>query len=231
MTIRTPSLWGWVRNTIAWIVKTVLGDPMASKVVLSEKVRSVEEFWKLTVERDEYVKLIYKTIWDEHNLDGIICPVIATPALPHTAVSFVGGIANSTILYNIVDSPVGVIPVTRVNPSLDNLTPEWTNHSIGSGHGSSLFEGLLYKGEKAIYDAKKMEGLPVGIQIVGRRWEEEKVIGMMKVVEEALKTMRKLELEGVDSVKSNINENLKDVDNGYTRVSKSLGHVHGNASL
>jgi Asp-tRNA(Asn)/Glu-tRNA(Gln) amidotransferase A subunit family amidase len=37
-----------------------------------------------------------------------------------------------------------------------------------------------------LYDADKMHGLPVGVQVVGRRLEEEKVIAVMKRVEDAL---------------------------------------------
>lgn len=37
-----------------------------------------------------------------------------------------------------------------------------------------------------IYDVEKMKGLPVGVQVVGRKWEEEKVVGMMRVVDRAL---------------------------------------------
>lgn len=37
-----------------------------------------------------------------------------------------------------------------------------------------------------LYDAQKMEGLPVGVQVVGRRFEEEAVLAGMRVVEEAL---------------------------------------------
>lgn len=39
----------------------------------------------------------------------------------------------------------------------------------------------------AVYDADKMHGLPLGVQIVGRRLEEEKVLEGMKVIEEALR--------------------------------------------
>ncbi len=37
------------------------------------------------------------------------------------------------------------------------------------------------------YDAKKMKGLPCAVQIVGRRLTEEKTLGFMQVVEDALK--------------------------------------------
>lgn len=36
------------------------------------------------------------------------------------------------------------------------------------------------------YDAEAMHGLPIAVQIVGRRLEEEKVLSIMERVEEAL---------------------------------------------
>lgn len=48
-----------------------------------------------------------------------------------------------------------------------------------------MLENRLY-GKWGAYDAVKMSGLPVGIQLVGRKWQEEKVIEMMKVVDDAL---------------------------------------------
>ena len=94
--------------------------------------------------------------------------------------------ASASLMYNVVDSPVGTVPVTRVDPVVDELTEEWTNFNVGTGHGSCVLEDMLYKGEKRVYNAKKMAGLPVGVQIIGRKWEEEKVVEMMKVVDRAL---------------------------------------------
>jgi len=94
-------------------------------------------------------------------------------------------LVSSTVLYNIVDSPVGVIPVTRVDPKLDALTEEWTVRGEGKGQGSSQVEARLYNRD-GIYDVEAMAGLPIGVQIAGKSWEEEKVIEMMKVVDGAL---------------------------------------------
>ena len=91
--------------------------------------------------------------------------------------------AAATILYNIVESPVGTIPVTRVDASKDELTEEWIK---GPGHGSKLIEREAFEGKRPVYDPKKMANIPVGVQIVGKRWEEEKVIAMMHVVDQAL---------------------------------------------
>ena len=92
-------------------------------------------------------------------------------------------LAAGTILYNVIDSPVGVIPVTRVDPTRDALTDEWTK---GPGLGSKIIEDDLYRGKKPAYNPEAMKGLPVGIQVVGKSWEDEKVIAMMHVVDKAL---------------------------------------------
>jgi hypothetical protein len=81
----------------------------------------------------------------------------------------------STVLYNIVDSPVGSIPVTRVE-KLDALTEEWTVRGEGKGQGSSQVDARLY-GKGDVYDVEAMAGLPVGVQIASKSWEEEKVRG------------------------------------------------------
>lgn len=100
--------------------------------------------------------------------------------------TYIASLACHSFLYNLIDHPVGTIPVTRVDPVKDKLTEEWTEYSVGGGHGSPVLEGMLYKGDKAIYNADKMACLPIGVQVVGKKWEEEKVIAMMKVVDHAL---------------------------------------------
>lgn len=46
--------------------------------------------------------------------------------------------------------------------------------------------GVVGKGVYGVYDAEAMHGLPVGVQVIGRRFEEERVLQAMKVVEHAL---------------------------------------------
>lgn len=79
---------------------------------------------------------------------------------------------------------MGVVPVTRVDKSKDALTKEW--HETGGPKGSPFVFGKAYEGKTPAYDAVAMHGIPVGIQVVGRAWEDEKVIEMMKVVDNAL---------------------------------------------
>ncbi|KAI0731186.1 amidase signature enzyme [Earliella scabrosa] len=187
-----PWLYGWVRNSVAWVVGRFLKDAKLAGTVRAASAQSVHEFHKLVQQRDEYVRMFYREVWDKHGLDGIIAPVLAIPALPHGSCQYLSGLACATLLYNVVDSPVGTVPVTRVRRT-DAATTEWTDPRVGPGHGSPVVEGLLYGkadergiGRGGFYDADKMAGLPVGVQVVGRRWEEEKVVEMMKVLDRAL---------------------------------------------
>jgi hypothetical protein len=67
------------------------------------------------------------------------------------------------------------MPITRVDRKLDVLSPTFRPRN--------KVEADAYKG----YDADDMHGLPVSMQIVGRRLEEEKVLDGMKLIEGLLK--------------------------------------------
>ncbi|KAI0314594.1 amidase signature domain-containing protein [Amylostereum chailletii] len=175
-----PRLPGFVRSVAGCLIRTFM-DPIFGSLVGHSRTKTVREFYDYAEEKNEFEKRWRCEVWGNHDIDAIIAPVQATPALPHGACNELSPLAAATILYNVVDSPVGIIPVTRVDPIQDQITEEWV---IEPGHGSTVVEGMLYG--KKIYDPVKMKGLPVSVQIVGQPWEEEKVIGMMHVVDKAL---------------------------------------------
>lgn len=100
--------------------------------------------------------------------------------------------------------PVGVLPVTHVDPKRDALTPEWRVGNPSSCNAPSLeraiydgggpFASPSHRGGK-VYDEQEMAGLPVGVQVVLPRWQEEKCLACMRVVEGALGKRRE-EKEG-----------------------------------
>jgi hypothetical protein len=81
------------------------------------------------------------------------------------------------------------MPVTKVNRFLDQLPPDFNIKKLnGVARGAYMY-----------YDAIKMEGLPVGVQVVGKRLEEEKVLVCMERCEDALaKSGEKYELLEVE---------------------------------
>jgi fatty acid amide hydrolase len=75
------------------------------------------------------------------------------------------------MLWNIAQLPAGVVPVSRVRPDeTERANPR----------------GLLEK-LAAQVDARSA-GLPVGAQIVGRPWADERVLAAMIALEEEVRT-------------------------------------------
>ena len=68
------------------------------------------------------------------------------------------------------------MPITHVDRALDNLPK--TFHS-GKLNG-------IARGAYSHYNAEKMHGLPIAIQVVGQRLQEEKVLAVMERIERAL---------------------------------------------
>lgn len=77
---------------------------------------------------------------------------------------------------NQLDYTCGIIPITHVDQAKDQL-PSTFRFQDSNG---------VAKGAYKHYDADKMHGLPVGVQVVGQRLEEEKVLAIMQRIEDAL---------------------------------------------
>lgn len=137
-------------------------------------------YW--TGQRDSYTAQFRRAAWQDNNFDFLICPPQAVPALEHRRTKDLSPLAIGTILFNIVDSTAGVLPVTRVDPVRDAVPDNF----LAGSTGSWILEKKVYGGTDPAYDAKKMAGMPVGVQVVGRQFEEEKVLAMMKIVEGAV---------------------------------------------
>lgn len=68
------------------------------------------------------------------------------------------------------------MPITHVDKAADQLP---------AGFNIKKLNGVA-QGAYKLYDATAMHGLPVGVQVVGQRLEEEKVLAIMQRIEDAL---------------------------------------------
>ena len=162
-----PSLYSWVRNTGAWIVRNFVGDTLFADTFARSKHSTVGEYWSYNSQKNQMIAEFYEEVWEKYQFDAIIAPGMPSPALPHGGTTRLSPLANSTFYYNLVDSPVGIIPVTRVDATKDALPSDW--HTTSRGLGSLILNELVYGGAagvNGIYDVKKMEGLPVGMCIL-----------------------------------------------------------------
>jgi Asp-tRNA(Asn)/Glu-tRNA(Gln) amidotransferase A subunit family amidase len=165
------------------VIRNLVGDPkFASAFELSHK-KSVHQYYNYVAEKLAFEQQTREALWGgDLPIDAVLAPVQAVPALPHGGCDRLSPLACATSIWNVVDSPVGVVPVTRVDPALDELSDEWR---AGPGNGSKLLEKEVY-GPNGAYNPFAMKGLPVGVQVIGRPWEEEKVLAMMGVIDAAL---------------------------------------------
>jgi len=68
------------------------------------------------------------------------------------------------------------MPITHVDRDVDQLPKDFSLKKLN---------GVAYGAYKH-YDATAMHGLPVAVQVVGQRLEEEKVLAIMQRIEDAL---------------------------------------------
>ncbi|XP_053325975.1 vitamin D3 hydroxylase-associated protein-like [Spea bombifrons] len=166
--VSTYALPSCLKSLLSFIVKPVF--PRLAKVLENTKeTRSVKTLWKHHTAVEEYRQEFIAT-WKKLGLDAVLCPILG-PAL---TVGYPGKLSSAvsyTILYNVVDFPVGVVPVTTVTQEDEEDLKNY------DGHYKDFWDKLL---KKAVSDGV---GLPVAVQCVALPWQEEQCLRLMKEVE------------------------------------------------
>ncbi|KAF2455595.1 fatty-acid amide hydrolase [Lineolata rhizophorae] len=129
------------------------------------------DMWQLHQERTELCKL-YLDQWNAvGGLDAILCPTTPFASVANGKFKHVGYTGVFNILdYSAVSFPCG----TTADKSVD--TPH-TEHDLMSDIDGEI---------QSDYDPEAVHGMPVNLQLVARRLEEEKVLAMTKMVLDAL---------------------------------------------
>lgn len=164
-------------------VRHIRRDPIWAGLLRGMHAKTALENWKLVAKREAF-KAVWFEWWSQLNamggedgeMDVLLTPPNATPAVPHGGMYDAVASCGYTFLFNLLDYTCGIIPVTHVDPAKDALS---TGFSLKKLNG-------VAQGAYKLYDAQKMAGLPVAIQVVGRRLEEEKVLAVMQRIENAL---------------------------------------------
>lgn len=125
--------------------------------------------------RDEY-RAAYARAWnatseaDGKEVDVILCPASYGAATPHEQSKYWGYTAH----WNLLDYPGAVFPVTTVDSSKDIKDVDYEPKNDQ--------DRFIYN----MYDANIFEGAPVGLQLIGRRLQEEKVLAALEEIDRAL---------------------------------------------
>ncbi|KAL2212723.1 amidase [Sarocladium strictum] len=166
------------------------GEPMIPHVqalVDSSKPISVYEYWQLNRQRTA-AQLAYNKKWnDTANAEGRCVDVIISPVLPHTAVPHRSACwTGYSKIWNFLDYAALAVPFSSVGDSR-NVDKNY-ELSLGIEEARRRFKehqprNAMDKQNQQTYDSVLLDGLPVGVQIIGRRFEEEKVLGVAKVLD------------------------------------------------
>lgn len=162
------------RPLTEWIIKE---NPCVKRL-------KMKELWYWLEEREAY-RSEYAKVWndtattkDEETgelggmVDAIICPVGPSVATRHNTAKY----WSYTSQWNLLDYPALSFPVCKVEKGVDS----------SSEQRRSKFFGDLDKENWKLWDPDTFTGMPVSLQIVGRRMDDEKIIGILEYMIERI---------------------------------------------
>ncbi|PHH66318.1 hypothetical protein CDD81_7911 [Ophiocordyceps australis] len=152
--------------------------PSAKRLLTSPQVkeRTMHELWKLNLARDQY-RCEYLKKWADtasksssnRPMDILICPAATTSGTPHDYKPWWGYSA----IWNLLDYCGGIIPVGSV------LEADAYPHDYKPVNDLDRENVLLYKGNNYL-------GMPIGIQLIAKPYEDEKLVGAMDIVDKVV---------------------------------------------
>ena len=163
---------GWVKRGYFKFMATYIKNNSRTCVTLNAfRQMSPDLFIHFLRRRQEFVQEIAQK-WQQEGLTAILGPI-----LPHCA--YKASTLNEhpleisteySDMWNVTGFPAGILPVTRVMPYEQNFTD----------HHTDMVTEVLHS------DTKGSADMPVCLQLVGYAFDDEKVLGIMKVLEERL---------------------------------------------
>lgn len=160
-----------VRRALARTLRS-LGQERAAWFLRQVGEKGVDDLWRITKAARDY-RLVLLDAMERARVDILLCPPHATPAVPHqkSAQFTLGG--SYSMLYNLLQFPAGVLPVSLVRPTETDRPTENVNAR------GDRFDQIAHAVDAA------SAGLPVGVQVAGRPYADEEVLAVMLALEEA----------------------------------------------
>lgn len=166
----------WLKGLLSFLLKPLL--PRLSAFLCSMKPRSAAKLWKLHHEIEVYQQSVIDQ-WRLMNLDVLLTPMLG-PALDLNTPGRATGAISYTVLYNCLDFPAGVVPVTTVT------TEDAAQMEHYRGYFGDMWDKILKEG------MKNSVGLPVAVQCVALPWQEELCLRFMREVEQLMTPEKQL---------------------------------------
>ncbi|KAI9375110.1 amidase signature domain-containing protein [Aspergillus egyptiacus] len=151
------------------------GEPFRPEMKAYEEATElgVYEMWQLQLARNNLCKS-YLDRWNEADIDAVLCPTTPYSTVENGKFAYVG----YTGVFNVLDYPAVSFPCgVKTDKAID---APYVNHQALSDLDAQT---------QSDYSAEAVHGMPVNLQLVGRRLEEENVLAMTGTVLKALSPM------------------------------------------
>jgi Asp-tRNA(Asn)/Glu-tRNA(Gln) amidotransferase A subunit family amidase len=151
----------WIRSTLSFILRHIVGDSFAADTadVAGRKTASEINTW---ANKRNKLRDLMNDWMRENEFDGIIAPTSSIPAAPINSTNMTTALAATTFIYNVLDWPAAVIPVTKVKPDEEM---EESRFKGREGYSWVFMNRIYGKGNMYSEIMEKGVGLPVGIQV------------------------------------------------------------------
>ncbi|KAK5931103.1 hypothetical protein CgunFtcFv8_027281 [Champsocephalus gunnari] len=162
----------WLKKTLSFLLKPFFSRASVFLQGLCG-VGSIQDLWKQHAAVEDYIQ---ETIaeWRKCNIDALLCPVTG-PAYNHLYCGKLSSAVSYTLLFNLLQFPAGVVPVSTVNAEDEEELKHYKG--VYQDQWDKLFKQAVSGGE----------GLPVGVQCVTLPWQDELCLRLMKEVEQLVK--------------------------------------------
>ena len=168
--LRLAAMPGSIRSLVSLLAQIIGQRKLADALRYKHRV-SLEQFSDLLGRRRSY-SLRFLRALEQSRIDAIICPPDALPALKHGSSPSVSACSISYPgLFSLLGMPCGVVASTRVREG----------------------EETQRRGERDFFEraARRVElgsaGLPVGVQVAAKHWQEDVVLAVMAVLEDGFR--------------------------------------------
>jgi fatty acid amide hydrolase len=131
--------------------------------------RDTAHYWELVEAQMDYAGRFANALDTAAGgpFDIVLCPPCATPALTHGATKDLATLGAYACLYNLLGYPAGVVPVTRVQ--------------AGEESARAPSRDVVLKLARQVEQGSA--GLPVGVQVVARPWQDDVALAAMGAIE------------------------------------------------
>uniref|UniRef100_A0A0G4IFD9 Amidase domain-containing protein n=1 Tax=Chromera velia CCMP2878 TaxID=1169474 RepID=A0A0G4IFD9_9ALVE len=175
----------WVHSSVVWLASLL--DPWRAAGLNAMRPKSTGVFFE-KVARQRALRRLFVKEFQKRKLDTILYPAFGCPANPHNTFFAINFAASYTFAWNALDFAVGLLPATHVKTKVDCFADKKEEAEyVRKGEPGWLMRKALAGvfGKEGVKE--KTQGLPVGVQLVCPPYCEEKVMGCLLQVEQALK--------------------------------------------